>query len=84
MPNSLPKAFEPDCPTIGFLNDRWIDTGEMSISIFDLGFRQAVTAVERLRTYNGKVFQVDAHLDRWCESTSQLAIHALPSCGTDP
>ncbi|MCG8653558.1 MAG: aminotransferase class IV [Pirellulales bacterium] len=44
----------------------------------DLGFRQAATAVERLRTYRGEVFQLDAHLDRWQHTVDEIGIDGLP------
>jgi branched-subunit amino acid aminotransferase/4-amino-4-deoxychorismate lyase len=38
-----------------------------------------VTAVERLRTYAGRIFALDAHLERWQHSTGELGITPLPS-----
>lgn len=51
----------------------------MRLGVDDLGFRQGVTAVERLRTYSGRVFALDAHLDRWQRSVGALGIQGLPS-----
>jgi branched-subunit amino acid aminotransferase/4-amino-4-deoxychorismate lyase len=56
-----------------------MESNQMAISIADLGFRQAVTAVERLRTYDGRVFQVAAHLRRWKQTIAALRIRGLPS-----
>jgi branched-subunit amino acid aminotransferase/4-amino-4-deoxychorismate lyase len=50
----------------------------LRISIDDVGFRQGVTVVERLRTYQGRVFASRAHLDRWQHSTQALSIAGLP------
>ena len=47
---------------------------EMSISIDDLGFRQAVTAVERLRTYRGRPFLFAQHIARWQRTVDELGI----------
>ena len=51
----------------------------MQIGVNDVGFRQGVIAVERLRTYSGRIFALDAHLDRWDRSVAQLSITGLPS-----
>ena len=51
---------------------------ELQIPVNDLGFRQGATAVERLRTYGGDVFQLDAHLDRWQKTVDALGIAGLP------
>jgi branched-subunit amino acid aminotransferase/4-amino-4-deoxychorismate lyase len=45
----------------------------------DLGFRQGVTAVERLRTYHGRPFSVPRHLDRWQQTTAALHIPSAAS-----
>ncbi len=54
----------------------------MQVGVNDVGFRQGVTAVERLRTYAGRIFAIDAHLDRWDCSVAQLSITGLPSDST--
>ena len=46
----------------------------------DLGFRQGVVAVERLRSYSGNVFRLQEHLARWESSIKAMRITALPSC----
>lgn len=51
--------------TIGCNGDDWIAAAEISLPISDLGFRQGVTAVERLRTYHGRVWQLARHLERF-------------------
>ena len=51
----------------------------MQIGVDDIGFRQGVVAVERLRTYGGAAFLIERHLDRWCHSTIELGIDSLPS-----
>ena len=66
---------------IGYLNGQWLPHSEMSVGIDDAGFRQAITAVERLRTYNGRIFSLEAHLRRWQWSTTKLGIHDLPDAG---
>ena len=51
----------------------------MVISVDDAGFRQGVTAVERLRTYGRAIFELKPHLNRWQHSTSQMGIEGLPA-----
>lgn len=57
-----------------YLTGQWIRYGELAISVDDIGFRQGVVAVERLRTYGGVPFQIDAHLKRWQQTTGALQI----------
>ena len=80
MPNLLPQESELSSDSsIAYQNGRWIRLEDLAVSPNDLGFRQAVTAVERLRTYNGNFFQLDAHLRRFRISSSELSIDGLPS-----
>lgn len=65
-------------PEIGLLGGRWTPHAELRLPIGDLGFRQAATAVERLRTYGGAVFQLAAHLDRWQQTIDAIGIDGLP------
>lgn len=67
--------------SIGYLNGRWIDASEMAISIDDAGFFQGVTAVERLRTWGGRLPLIDAHLHRFRHTTEVLSIAGLPGAG---
>lgn len=77
---TTPKPGEStDSTTIGFLGKAWLPQDQMVISVDDGGFRQGVTAVERLRTYGQAIFKVDAHLNRWQHSTSQMGISGLPA-----
>lgn len=61
-----------------YLTGDWLAYADVRISTDDLGFRQGVTAVERLRTYRGHPFQVDAHLNRWQQTVDSLQIDDLP------
>ncbi|QDT06653.1 D-amino acid aminotransferase [Rubripirellula lacrimiformis] len=63
---------------VGYLCGRWVNHSEMSVSVDDAGFRQAVTVVERLRTYNRVPWQVDLHLRRWQSSLDYLGIVGTP------
>ena len=52
--------------------------GKMALSLDDLGVRQGVTAVERLRTYGQKVFAPERYAKRWATTTSSLHIDDVP------
>jgi len=67
---------------ISLLAGRWVPHHGMRLSVDDAGFQQGVTVVERLRTYSGRVFAIDGHLDRWQHSVSELEITGLPSPAT--
>lgn len=69
---SLMKDAEQNC---GYFNGRWLPVDQWGLHIEDLGFLQAVTAVERLRTYGGRLFQPHAHLTRLSESLRVLQIN---------
>lgn len=64
--------------SIGYLNGRWIDVGEMALAIDDVGFFQGVTAVERLRTWDRRLPLIEAHLLRFQHTTAVLRIDKLP------
>lgn len=64
---------------VGLLGGEWLPHHQLRLPVDDLGFRQGVTVVERLRTYRQRIFAVDAHLDRWQHSVSELSIGGLPS-----
>lgn len=58
-----------DCSSIQ--QNGWLAYRQINLPIDDLGFRQGVTAVERLRTYAGQPFQRREHLARF-ENTQRL------------
>jgi branched-chain amino acid aminotransferase len=58
-----------ECESVGQLG--WLPYDQVRLPVDDLGFRQGVTAVERLRTYNGQPFCVAKHLARF-RNTLQL------------
>ncbi|TWU39278.1 D-alanine aminotransferase [Novipirellula artificiosorum] len=63
---------------VSFFCGDWIPYAEIRLSPDDLGFRQGVTAVERLRTYGGNVFSFPQHWDRWQRTTEYLKLAGLP------
>ncbi|WP_182867767.1 aminotransferase class IV [Rhodopirellula sp. JC639] len=82
---SDPSASDPDHPQppravrLAYHNGQWVSGDEACLSIRDPAITQAVTAVERVRAYNGRLFQFDRHLDRWQHTTAALAITGLPA-----
>ena len=75
-------ADSPFSRHVAYWSGRWIPYGEIRLSPDDLGFRQAVTAVERCRTYGQRVFELEAHLDRWERTISAIGIGGLPDRDT--
>ncbi|GAA5505178.1 D-alanine aminotransferase [Novipirellula caenicola] len=69
-----------DC--IAYFCGDWIRARTLKLSIHDVGFRQGVTAVERMRTYGGHLFRLPDHLDRFDATTSFLGIDTLPDRAT--
>jgi branched-subunit amino acid aminotransferase/4-amino-4-deoxychorismate lyase len=51
-----------------FLNDRWIRASEAMVPVSDAGFVLGATVAEQLRTFGGKIFFLEDHLDRLCHS----------------
>lgn len=54
----------------------WIPRHAVALPIDDLGFRQAVTVVERMRTYRRVLWQSDRHHDRFCRSLAAIGLDA--------
>ncbi len=59
-------------PTIAWHNGVFISTDRLHVGVDDIGFRQSVIAVERLRTYHGKVTALEAHVVRWRRTLEEL------------
>ncbi|MDA8743759.1 aminotransferase class IV [Rubripirellula amarantea] len=75
LPSDLAQYFAQH---VCYFNGRWVERPDLRLSVDDIGFRQGVTAVERLRTYDGKLFAADDHLKRWVQTTASLKIDGLP------
>lgn len=56
-----------------FMNDRLVPESEARLSVFDHGLLYGDGVFEGLRSYGGRVFRLDAHLDRLWQSAR--AIH---------
>ena len=49
---------------VAYLNGKWIPASELSVPVDDIGFLMGVTVVERLRTFQGRVFREAEHMQR--------------------
>jgi branched-subunit amino acid aminotransferase/4-amino-4-deoxychorismate lyase len=47
-----------------YLNGAWVDADAASIPLDDFGFLLGATVIERLRTFGGRPFELDAHARR--------------------
>ncbi len=57
-----------------WLNDRFVDEADASLSLRDTGVLHAAGVFTTMRSYNGKVFRLEAHLRRLRESCEALFI----------
>jgi len=57
-----------------FLNDKIIDIEQANLSVSDSGFLYGAGLFETMRSYNGKVFSLNDHLDRLFFSANALSI----------
>lgn len=51
-----------------YVSGQWFRDQLLAVTIDDLGFMLGATVVERLRTFGGRVFRLDDHLDRMQQS----------------
>ena len=61
-------------PRIIFINDRLVPEEEAKVSVFDHGLLYGDGVFEGLRSYSGRVFRLDAHLDRLWASARAIAL----------
>src|SRR3569833_153019 len=61
---------------LAFLNGRWLPASQATVNVYDAGFVLGATVSEQLRTFGGKLFKLDEHLDRLSRS--------LVTIGGDP
>ena len=55
-----------------FLNGRFIESGEAAVPALDRGLLYGYGLFETMRSYNGRVFRLDAHYRRLCEGAAVL------------
>jgi len=57
-----------------FMNDRLVPEEEARVSVFDHGLLYGDGVFEGLRSYSGRVFRLDAHLDRLWASARAISL----------
>ncbi len=57
-----------------FLDGQLVDKSEAKVSVFDHGFLYGDGVFEGLRVYNGRVFRLDAHLERLHRSARAILL----------
>lgn len=60
------------------LNGQCIDDSQAVVSIYDHGFLYGIGLFETFRTYGGRAFLLDRHLDRMRQGLAELAIRFEP------
>ena len=58
-----------------YLNGAFVPFHKMKVPVFDSGFMQGLTVAEQMRTFNGKLFRVDAHLARLQRSLEIVGVN---------
>lgn len=59
---------------LAYLNGRTLPASELAIPVWDAGFVQGVTIAEQMRTFGGKLFRVELHLERLANSLQIVEI----------
>lgn len=59
---------------LAFIDGRWVTNQETNLPLDDWGVLQGVMLVERVRTYNGKLFQLSRHVSRLKDSVTAVGI----------
>src|SRR5438034_2991391 len=49
---------------LAYFNGRFLPVSQVAIPLYDAGFVQGVTVAEQLRTFGGKLFRLERHLER--------------------
>jgi len=60
------------------LNGTLMPAEEARVSVFDSGFMQGIGLFETMRSYNGRVFRLQQHLDRLVKSARDLGWTVIP------
>ena len=66
----MPNPIEPQA----YVNGQWLPASQASIELTDAGFVLGATVSEQLRTFAGRLFRLDAHLDRFERSLAVAGI----------
>jgi len=66
-------------PRLAYLNGQFVSEASLSVPIYDAGFVQGVTVAEQLRTFGGKLFRLDKHLERLQRSLEIIGVAGIDS-----
>ncbi len=61
---------------LAYLNGRLMPAGDVAVAVWDAGFVQGTTVAEQLRTFGGRLFRLEAHVER--------LFHSLAIVGVEP
>ncbi len=59
---------------MSYVNGRFVPKDEAMISVYDHGYLYGDGIFEGIRAYNGRIFRLDAHLDRMYDSAKYLML----------
>ncbi len=62
-----------------YVGGQLVPRGEAKVSVFDSSVQGGDAVWEGLRVYNGRIFALDAHLDRLMDSARAMAFQEIPS-----
>ena len=57
-----------------YVNGRFVSKNEATVSVYDHGFLYGDGVFEGIRVYQGRIFKLEAHVDRLFESAHTLGI----------
>lgn len=77
MPPKLPD--ERNANIIVHVGGELLPRDQAKVSVFDSSVQGGDAVWEGLRVYNGRIFQLDAHLDRMTDSARAMAFAHIPS-----
>lgn len=69
---------ESPAEPVAYYNGRWIPFSQAAIPVYDLGFALGTSIAEQLRTFGGKIFHLEAHLDRLEHSLGVIGVAPPP------
>ena len=59
-------------PSVVWIDGTWYDRASAVVSVFDHGLLYGDGVFEGIRSYGGRVFRLDAHLDRLYSSAKAI------------
>ena len=77
MPAKLPDPRNEDI--LIYVDGQLLPRAEAKVSVFDSSVQGGDAVWEGLRVYQGRIFQLDAHLDRLFASAHAMAFVQVPS-----